>query len=669
VLLRDPGTSNDVVLFTAMSRLKRGRGRTINNGLRRISLSNVHHSVSSHIHLIHMSASHKTYPYDELPQGDVFRYLVLEPGVDDEPLVCNLQTAQITDTHFEAVSYVWGTSVKDQPIVCEDHVMNITPSLAKVLRRIRLLNKPVKIWADSVCINQEDLKEKGNQVALMGKIYRSANRVLIHIGSDDGGQGPALCSLLDEVNTMIQTTCKAIDMSWNSFPYTDKADPLLVDPRWNALYMLLKQDWFDRGWVVQEAASTPDGELLWGQSRISWDKLMRVYVWLSTRGADIYYSGAFSDVPISAHLHIYLESHDEFGRAFYDDLAWGSPSILRTLNSAKELDLSNPCDRIYAFMDLPRTSEEQVVVHPDYLSTHLQAYHQFAIRYIERTSGTKLLDYVSHDEKSLSDDIPSWVPRWDIPTWSVSLNSPATYVATSRKGSVIEPVIIDGTYLSVRGVIIDALHFASDTLDWDTITVQTLARIWQRISTLSVDCPYVASSKPCQFDAFLDAISAGTYRGEDSAWQHAKATFGRELRSSCEHLHDTQSSEDAVGGAENQPSDDTVGSAENKSSVFFEHVKARTHNRKIILTNRGYMGLAPAVVEELDLCAIVFGCKTPCVLRPRGQHYMYLGATSIMGKEYYILEGGPISFCTILGDDESRDWVEWDIEEQDIDLC
>jgi hypothetical protein len=48
---------------------------------------------------------------------------------------------------------------------------------------------------------------------------------------------------------------------------------------------------------------------------------------------------------------------------------------------------------------------------------------------------------------------------------------------------------------------------------------------------------------------------------------------------------------------------------------------------------------------------------------------MYLGATSIMGKEYYILEGGPISFCTILGDDESRDWVEWDIEEQDIDLC
>jgi hypothetical protein len=312
-------------------------------------------------------------------------------------------------------------------------------------------------------------------------------------------------------------------------------------------------------------------------------------------------------------------------------------------------------------MDLPRTSEEQIVVHPDYLLSHLQTYHRFALEYIERTNSTKLLDYVSHDEKSLSDDIPSWVPRWDIPTWSISLNSPATSAASPRKGSLIDPVTIDRTYLRVQGVIIDALNYASDTLDWDTITVETLARIWDRISTLSVDCPYTASSKPCQFDAFLDAISAGTYRGEDSEWQQAKATFGCELQLICEHLHNVQLPEDAV--------EDAVGGAENQSSVFFEHVRARTHNRKIVLTDRGYMGLAPAVVEELDLCAIIFGCKTPCVLRPRGQHHMYLGATSIMGKEYYVLEGGPISFCTILGDDESRDWVDWDVDEQVIDLC
>lgn len=215
-------------------------------------------------------ASQKTYPYDELPQGDVFRYLVLQPGAGDDPLVCNLRTAPIADTPFEAVSYVWGQAIKNQSIICENHVMGITPSLSSVLRRIRLLNKPLKVWADSICIDQENLKEKGHQVALMGKIYRSAQRVLIHMGSDDGGQGPAVCSLLDEVDKMVEETCKKIDMTWDSFPYSDEDDPLLVDPRWNSLHKLLSHNWFDRGWVVQEAASAPDGQILWGQSRIDW---------------------------------------------------------------------------------------------------------------------------------------------------------------------------------------------------------------------------------------------------------------------------------------------------------------------------------------------------------------------------------------------------------------
>jgi hypothetical protein len=606
-----------------------------------------------------MSTLQKTYPYDQLPQGDVFRYLVLQPGVGDEPLVCNIQTAPITDTHFEAVSYVWGPPNRDQTIVCQGHVMNITPSLAKVLRRVRLLNKPLKVWADSLCINQEDLKEKGNQVALMGKIYRSANRVLIHIGSDDGGHGPAVCSLVEEVNTMVQTAFKTIDKSWDSFPYPDEDDPLLVDPRWDALYVLLKQDWFDRGWVVQEAASSPDSQLLWGQSRFGWEKLMRVYIWLSTRASDVYYSRPFSEVPINSHMSIYLESHEEFGQVFYDVLSWGSYSILRTLNSARELDLTNPCDRIYAFMDLPKKTEQRIILHPDYEITHLETYRRFAAKYLQHTKHTEILDYVSHNENSLVDDCPSWVPRWDIPTWSVSLNVWAATLAASRTGSAIEPVIIDEKCLKVRGIIIDTVLYVSDVLDWDTTTADTIIKIWNQVNTISCECPYVESSEPRRLDAFLDSLCAGTYDGEDSQWRLAKASFARKAQNNQGPIDNAETSADAVGGAENE------------SALFIEHVRIRTDHRKFILTERGFMGLAPEVAHTLDLCAIVFGCKTSCVLRRKdgGDQYTFLGASYLVGKECYYTDEGAVLFCNVLGSDESKDWLDWDVEEQDICLC
>jgi hypothetical protein len=41
------------------------------------------------------------YPYEKLPSGDTFRYLSLQPGAGDEPLV-SLHTANIFDTAYDA---------------------------------------------------------------------------------------------------------------------------------------------------------------------------------------------------------------------------------------------------------------------------------------------------------------------------------------------------------------------------------------------------------------------------------------------------------------------------------------------------------------------------------------------------------------------------------------
>jgi hypothetical protein len=152
-----------------------------------------------------MSTSQEMYRYDQLPQGEVFRYLDLEPGVGNDPLKCHLHTAKIADTQFEAVSYTWGKGIRNQTIICKGHVMMITENLDMVLRRVRLPDRSLALWADSICIDQENREEKEHQVALMGKIYSAADCVLLYMGKDEDNHGPAVCSLLQEMNQMIQT--------------------------------------------------------------------------------------------------------------------------------------------------------------------------------------------------------------------------------------------------------------------------------------------------------------------------------------------------------------------------------------------------------------------------------------------------------------------------------
>ena len=41
----------------------------------------------------------------------------------------------------------------------------------------------LKIWADAVCINQNDLDERSSQVSIMGDIYSSAKVCQIWLGT------------------------------------------------------------------------------------------------------------------------------------------------------------------------------------------------------------------------------------------------------------------------------------------------------------------------------------------------------------------------------------------------------------------------------------------------------------------------------------------------------
>jgi hypothetical protein len=194
------------------------------------------------------------YKYPHLPEGDFFRYLVLHPGAQDEPLKCSLVVSPLGEStaQFEAISYVWGSNIKNHEIICDGHTLHITANLYEVLKTFRLRNEPRNLWADSICIDQENMEEKGSQVAAMGSIFHSAVRVLIHISGDDTGFAESVASLSKDVCAWIDSVIPTLGnpIPWDSFPECELDDPLTEDERWRGVGMLLAQPWFRRGWVI-----------------------------------------------------------------------------------------------------------------------------------------------------------------------------------------------------------------------------------------------------------------------------------------------------------------------------------------------------------------------------------------------------------------------------------
>lgn len=109
----------------------------------------------------------QAYQYSQLSHGanaedggHSIRYLVLHAGSADDPLECTLQTVSMAEATYEAVSYVWGSDVRDQQIICDGRSLAITTNLFKVLKRVRQPDATRSIWADLICIDQDNLDEK-----------------------------------------------------------------------------------------------------------------------------------------------------------------------------------------------------------------------------------------------------------------------------------------------------------------------------------------------------------------------------------------------------------------------------------------------------------------------------------------------------------------------------
>ena len=79
---------------------------------------------------------------------------------------------------YTAVSWMWGSPGDLVDLDLDGHKLIVQRNLRGIIEQLRDDNQSRRVWIDAICIDQENILEKGHQVQMMGKIYQNANYVV-----------------------------------------------------------------------------------------------------------------------------------------------------------------------------------------------------------------------------------------------------------------------------------------------------------------------------------------------------------------------------------------------------------------------------------------------------------------------------------------------------------
>jgi hypothetical protein len=114
---------------------------------------------------------------------------------------------------------------------------------------------------DALCINQNDLNERAQQVAIMAEIYAHAKTVVIWLGENYSDVDPAVENIYTIAKKLVpiwkaaqeNETAEILSLRVMAF----KADNTVRRLHWDSVAELLKRAWFQRVWCVLSFFSRP----------------------------------------------------------------------------------------------------------------------------------------------------------------------------------------------------------------------------------------------------------------------------------------------------------------------------------------------------------------------------------------------------------------------------
>ncbi|KAF4339372.1 heterokaryon incompatibility (het-6OR allele) [Fusarium beomiforme] len=604
------------------------------------------------LHEPNVSATSSSSVYRPLPGADSFRLLEILPG--DGDVRCKLHVCSLkgNETAYEALSYTWSepNSFSDRKIEVianfSSHSMVVSGNLFIALRELRRSNTSRLIWADAICINQEDFKERGQQVSMMGEIFSGAWQVIIWLGEETDrcacGKTILKSSVLSSpsaVSKAFEGICLLVN-DWlaqsNREDITATYSNITKDGQTNshnveigdfgtyryAVMQLFTRHWFSRMWVLQEVVLARHAIVQLGSYRISWE-------WIGLAAAIIVHKPELSSLDFAGEtipngvMHAYLMYRLSSSQKCFRPLTFSFAQLLQVTRLFKSKD---PKDKIYGLLGIPTTDSLAKRIVPDYReeTDSEQVFEDIARLMSQSDSPLTFLSGAGTFGRFIPGG-PSWVPSWHEPRpWTIL----PTKLHPGFQCASTVPVEIDHSSqageLVIRGVIVDPISSWQEDRDpWEIFDQYDKSREnfmkqqrWSREDlnkcALTLSCGGDGRAYPVEDENTHLADMAALVLSGRSHWVTRDLVALRDFIKP-ERTEMTQSEyleELAVDGNPRR---------------YINAVEPLRYSYRLFFTKSGNFGVGPLNMRVGDILVVLFGAEVPFLVRPQRHGYSVVG--------------------------------------------
>ncbi|KAF5723849.1 heterokaryon incompatibility 6 OR allele [Fusarium mundagurra] len=586
--------------------------------------------------------------YHPLPDTSAFRLLEILAGDGDVRCQLHVCGLQKNEAAYEALSYTWGKpdafSQRKIEIISNgaSHSMSISGSLYIALRELRKRNASRVIWADAICINQEDVKERGHQVALMGQIFSGAWQVVVWLGEEKdrcmcgatvletslSSASKAFSGICSVVNDWLaQAGQETIEATYSKVSKDDqstvhRANTDEGEDNRSSMMQLFRRRWFSRIWVLQEAVLARHAVVQLGSYHIPWE-------WIGLAAAIVVHkpelspSGYGRDMIPTGAMNGYLMYRLSISQKCFPRLEF---SFAQLLQVSRHFKSQEPKDKIYGLLGIETTDSVGKQIIPDYreATTQEKVFEDIARLLLNTASPLTFLSgagtFGDFDRSG-----PSWVPSWhERRPWTIlpTKQNPGFRCASGAPMELNRDM--KGGELILKGVIID--HVSS---------MQEHRYYWGTFDEHDKSHNNFLSQPKWSKEAWKKCAMTLTCGGDGRAYPiddeaaHLADLAAMVLSGSAHWVvRDLIALRDVI-----DPEGDEMTQVEYLNEMveggnarrYISAVEPIRDSYRLFKTASGDFGVGPVDMKIGDKLCVLFGAEVPFLLRPKGDGYLVVG--------------------------------------------
>ena len=370
-----------------------------------------------------------------------------------------------------------------------------------------------------------------------------------------------------------------------------------------ALDLFFSAAWFTRLWVVQEVYGHAC-VVFYDRHEIPWNGILLVANLLVEVSATERLTGLHT-------MNFYAPSHIEG--------AGQDPRAL--LETFRNFKCSDPRDKVYALLAFPFFSGLRPPIQPDYSKSVVTVFTETSIRVFICCQDLSLLSSIDH-EHEIDEKWPSWVPRWDRSRTIQILHM----YASGRAQSSLPRIEYESESLTSEGVCISTVSWCGMVVEGG---LENPAYYESEFDTLRLPfgewlSKYLSETTQ-SIDEILDSLAMTLTVGLDNESKCPPRDFSQFRADFVAYLVEILPSLDLLIPTQRLPQVLREQGLAGDPKRFYTAAIRGCGNKRLFSTQNGEFGVCPRAAQPGDIVVLLYGSNAPCLLRPKGSCYQYVG--------------------------------------------